>query len=1345
MADDLLYGGFRGPGGFMPLGSATGPLALWDLTTFRFFFLDGDAGNDANIGYIDAAPGTVFTPADTTPVAVKTTSRLEAIIPLIGAGRSWYVLAKPRASGAIYDHLPGDGQGRHDRSKLTGYARMIFRGSDLTNNAADKIRCGSMVGVAGPNGDGSFTIVGSGASALWNNCLDIDVAAGAFGLAREMGRYRVRVEDPAAPGVTVGLGMGRWNDAALKLTIWDVSLGAFTPGFKFWLEVPGTTLQGFDEAPEAVASRALWDAGLGMMVDTPAAATLAGVRFRAGAVAPQYSRLGLHDGLECAEYSFVADAQTPGDQDLTFQSNGMGGRVQCKETYHDESNLLVATGLGIAANILLLDSTQSADISFSHVEGASVLRLSERLLATRVQWFNIGFNATPNGAQLVENDFKYAAFLQSGNFDIQHLTAIVDFSLDILPSDVQRISFSYMYDPTGICAATYPLHFLVGPCVGFFNLDNPVIGLGIQVDHFFGGNTVSMAVTWDSLRATGFEIEGFQKLVTNNSGDTTCPRGVPMRRTQYANGVKPVGLVVRYDTLSTPDDGDRFVEADTASLAGYTGIIGVTLTNCTNDGWAVIGNDGFMAIRYDVGQRPLPGEIAYLSDILVPGGTCRQTAPATVLALGNSTPLLFGGALGQSCVVVAWNLRFSVVAPPPASQTLLQTYDFGAIATDQTLTLLDVKGGGVSIDGTNVGFTGPSCLTINSFNGSFWSFQSDGSFVGGSNMTGVSGAAVWNALSISAPSLVLTGGPGVDAVLQAVSIGQGQINGPGNTITDAYNCRIAAAPFGTATQTRSWSFGVVGAVQLAAGLVLGTGFLPPTENDLVVGAGAVVVSEANSGRLGYIAGASQQFYVSLNTGAYVPLLMGPAAGGFTTGSVPFGVAGGQLSQDNATFFWDNTNKRLGVGATPTATLHVVQQAIAAGVPTAFVLTSGAHTNITLSTEDIGVDFNLSATKQWATGALATQREVVFRAPTYAFVAASTITTAATVAITGAPIAGAGPTTITNPLAFWVQSGSSRFSGTVGINTTIAPQAQLEIVTGTFVAADVAGNATNGGALKLTSLGGTGPEAVNGLEFENSANILGFGIGGGAKLFVEDGNRTFGIAVRYQATAWTKRLTIGEQYGNTTIGGANKPANACSVQLIGTPSAFLANTAAAGLTWDGVTMTPGTFVITGATTPITELIAVKITAPTINATSAVVTTDVFTCRILAPLYTGSASATRSWSLGIDGNTKFGGGQNIKGTDVNAAGPYVVLATDYVVEVRYTATGAISLNLPSIATVGNGHIVIVKDSGYNAAINNITLVRNGADTIENVAGNYVQNVSGSCLWLKANTTTSNWEIV
>lgn len=117
----------------------------------------------------------------------------------------------------------------------------------------------------------------------------------------------------------------------------------------------------------------------------------------------------------------------------------------------------------------------------------------------------------------------------------------------------------------------------------------------------------------------------------------------------------------------------------------------------------------------------------------------------------------------------------------------------------------------------------------------------------------------------------------------------------------------------------------------------------------------------------------------------------------------------------------------------------------------FTFTSTVPTaNIAASTEKIQSDFNFSATKTWATGPLATQREVVFRAPTYAFATASTITTAATVAITGAPIAGSNAT-ITTPLSFWIQAGNSLFAGSVAMTGFTNSSFVKEKLTNTAVA------------------------------------------------------------------------------------------------------------------------------------------------------------------------------------------------------------------------------------------------------------------------------------------------------
>lgn len=91
----------------------------------------------------------------------------------------------------------------------------------------------------------------------------------------------------------------------------------------------------------------------------------------------------------------------------------------------------------------------------------------------------------------------------------------------------------------------------------------------------------------------------------------------------------------------------------------------------------------------------------------------------------------------------------------------------------------------------------------------------------------------------------------------------------------------------------------------------------------------------------------------------------------------------------------------------------------------------ADTTLTASAEAVGIQLGgnssfATVTRQYATGALAQHRESLFIAPTIAFVAASTLTTAATVAITGPPIAGLN-STITNTHPLWLQSGTLRIS------------------------------------------------------------------------------------------------------------------------------------------------------------------------------------------------------------------------------------------------------------------------------------------------------------------------------
>ena len=863
------------------------------------------------------------------------------------------------------------------------------------------------------------------------------------------------------------------------------------------------------------------------------------------------------------------------------------------------------------------------------------------------------------------------------------------------------------------------------------------------------------------------------------------------------------------------------------------------------------------------------------------------------------------------------------------SETLAQAYNLGGVAADQTLTLKDANGGTFIVDGTDAGFSGTYAMQVKGAGLGLVNFPRVGGLSVVSAISAAAPGAAWNAVNFAASTLTLTGGPATATAVAQVHVGAAVVNGAGNTVTDAYNVLFDAAPAGTATITRGWSLGAAGAVQFGAGLVLGTALAPPGESDLVFGAGATNVSAAHTARLGYLAAPTEQLMVSANGGAYVPLLYGPGAGGFTQGSVPFADASGQLAQDNTHLFWDATNATLrlgGAGANATSALslstsktlaspaagsiwdglrvenstltatmgagnvtvtelvsaHFHQPTITTGggaglltVTDAYTVRIGAppigagsatltnawslgvtgavrllslllvnpapvssgtftgvtqvaaaHTNLTASAEVPDTNFNLSATKTWATGAITTQRDFLVQARTYAFAAASTVTTAATLAITNAPQVGANAT-ITNAYALWTQAGATQLDGgsyapsagtksQLGVTATFAPTSGTAVfnvsslaytinqtggangtITGILVnATETAVVGTHNllnlqvasvsrhlidrfGNTAITQAAETGqvPTALSitggahttitasaediGAKFNFSASkqwatgaittqreilfqaptyafvgnstiataatvaitgapsagahatitqnyalwvqsgnvcigdrlVVGAAINPQAPFHVEASNGTVFSATDSQVTSSTATLylnnedssansfaqlvfhtsrSFGDGYvrlvavgtasgtadcvictsnagninssvrilgnGNVGIGTGLTPAAASTLHVVASQSVV----AASGAAWNGVNFAASTLTLTGSTTPVTTLNFATIVGPTVTAASAVVTTDFFTCRIGTATFTGAgpASATRNWSLGVDGNTLFG---------------------------------------------------------------------------------------------------------
>lgn len=99
----------------------------------------------------------------------------------------------------------------------------------------------------------------------------------------------------------------------------------------------------------------------------------------------------------------------------------------------------------------------------------------------------------------------------------------------------------------------------------------------------------------------------------------------------------------------------------------------------------------------------------------------------------------------------------------------------------------------------------------------------------------------------------------------------------------------------------------------------------------------------------------------------------------------------------------------------------------------FTITAPVLGALTASTEFSDVNFNLSATKSWNAGTITTQRAFRIQAPTYAFASASTITTASTLSISGAPIAGTNAT-ISTAFSLYSEGGLVGSVGDVIITT-----------------------------------------------------------------------------------------------------------------------------------------------------------------------------------------------------------------------------------------------------------------------------------------------------------------------
>jgi hypothetical protein len=167
-------------------------------------------------------------------------------------------------------------------------------------------------------------------------------------------------------------------------------------------------------------------------------------------------------------------------------------------------------------------------------------------------------------------------------------------------------------------------------------------------------------------------------------------------------------------------------------------------------------------------------------------------------------------------------------------------------------------------------------------------------------------------------------------------------------------------------------------------------------------AGDVWVAAVDSGATG------QSLWVQMVSSASIAIPVGEVA--FGTGT---GITG------DSNFFYTQGFGLLAAGRA----VFTEPVATAGQTPILEVIGDVASTPLTLSTEAPDVYWNLARTVTFATGALAVQRAVSIDPPTYAFVGASALTIAATMAVNGAPIQGTNAT-IANGRALWITEGTT---------------------------------------------------------------------------------------------------------------------------------------------------------------------------------------------------------------------------------------------------------------------------------------------------------------------------------
>ena len=617
------------------------PVATW--TGCRYIFLDGDGGDDAHVGYIDAPLGTDFTSsmAQVAAVAVKTTHRINEIRPAVGAGRACVVLLKPRVGGAVYDLLtPGDALGSEDRSQLSGYSLLHTRGSDLTNSAADKAQLGFSTArndpsYVGPNPDGSFTV--GAVTAGSGDGPEVQLLTANFADAHSLLKYRARFVTAGGATIYAPIRWGATSSIALDVvTFWFIPGPGVSPGDEVWLERPGVALNTVSDAPTYAAA-----------ISTAPASSVAGIEVTAN-TAVEFN-VGTNDDTS-ANLCGVLSIYCKGRGTVVFApeyidetGNGSGPpSTSSFLTTHDFEGESWSGNLFNTTNAFTIQAASQTG-QYCHFGYGTFDEASEYFSlftcdfegvtlspANMVGVIGCRFYPTGAGISLTVQPRSLGG-ADSGSVEV----SIVDYCMLGRAGDIAGGGDPSLYPWPSICLKngqyTTLLDFQAATELSPATIQD---GLGVQVEYSDDSSQFSL-VTYDSLKTTGFEVIGGQKVVCKATGADTgyagdlypCPRGTAMKILDASDECgqhppnSPCGLVVFGSNDSGHDQA--FFAFNNDLNDPVHNVLGATLTNYkknvdfgdgTTGGFVLVSDDAILALRRTASSTaPTPGVPVYLA------------------------------------------------------------------------------------------------------------------------------------------------------------------------------------------------------------------------------------------------------------------------------------------------------------------------------------------------------------------------------------------------------------------------------------------------------------------------------------------------------------------------------------------------------------------------------------------------------------------------------------------------------------------------------------------------------------------------------------------------------------